>query len=166
MPHGMILGQTLSGKTTLAKKMSQKIKEAGYGVLVLNDWLDRSWPCDFITTELDDYLEVVKGSEDCFLFIDEAGTKAGNFDKEAHWLATQSRHLGHSAYFIGQMEKMIALNIRSQCSNLYLFKINPYSAKELHKEWISNEILTAPELAAGEYLKISRFGPVKKYKLF
>lgn len=166
MAHSLIIGTTESGKTTLAKTLSRKLNSAGYHTLILDPLSDPGWTASFITREPTEFIEMAKDSRSCFLFVDEAGMHCGTHDREMHWLATQSRHWGHSCFFISQRGQQIAKTIREQCRYLYLFACSKSDAKIFADEWNKELILQANTLKQGEFFCVPRFGNVRKMKIF
>jgi hypothetical protein len=156
---------TQSGKTTLAKKLAQNIRNRGLGVLVL-DPIATEWPANAVFRDFAEFMETARASRRCFLFVDEAGMNCGQNEKDAYWLATIARHWGHSTIFISQRAIQIAKTMRDQCSYLYLFNCSASDAKTLSDEWNKPELQGAAALAQGEYFYAPRFGEVQKRRVF
>jgi len=160
---------TESGKTTLAReRIAPLYRVKKVPVLVLDPYRSKKWKADFITDSPAQFVEVVKGSRSCALFVDEAGNFIDEgYVSELRWLATNSRHYGHNCHFISQRAVQIPPTIRGQCSNLFLFRQSFSDARELSKDFVSDDILTANELKRGEYFgKIGIDGKVYKARLF
>ena len=166
MSHGLIIGMTESGKSTLAVNMAEKFKSDKVGVLVLDPLKDPRWVCDFITGDMKEFKAMARKSTSCILFIDESGDSCGQWEKDSYWFATQSRHWGHSVFFIAQRAQMIATTIRTQCSFLYLFNCSKSDAQILSDEWNKTELLEANTLKQGEFFYTTRFTPVKRMSVF
>lgn len=166
MAHGLILGMTESGKTTLSKKIARELKDQGRGVIVLDPLKDPEWIADIVIADFMEFLDIVKRSRSCFLFVDEAGMNCGQWDVESLWLATQSRHWGHSTFFISQRAQQISKTIREQCRFLYLFACSKSDSKILSDEWNRPELEEANTLNRGEYFYAPRFGNVKRMRVF
>lgn len=169
MAHGMILGQTESGKTSLARTFAREMKRAGYGVLVLDPFEDPAWDCSWMTKDPAQFVATVKRSRRCFCFVDEVLylSRRGHVD-ELEFLATRSRHWGMSCFFVSQRGPgCIPRTVRDQTSLLYLFNTALEDAKVLHKEWNRPAIPeVGPFLGQGEFLKITKWGPVERRRLF
>lgn len=168
MTHVLILGMTLSGKSTLAKKMAERYTEKN-GVLVYDPLGDPTWPLgegDVRTSDPDEFLEIFWASRGCAVFIDEAGDVAGQHDKDFQKTATRGRHWGHRCHYLSQRGTMINRTIRDQCSQLFLFATALEDCKVHAKEWNRAELLDASKLRQGEYFHVSRFGELKKYNVF
>lgn len=165
MAHVLILGMTESGKSTLAAQLTRHYKTQGRGVLVLDPLRDPRWISDYQTTDPNEFLEVVKESRSCMVFIDESGESVGQYDTEMHWLATRGRHYGHSCHFVSQRGAQIAKTVRDQCSHLFLFCCSMDDAKLLANEFNKPEIREANTLGKGEYFHVSRFGEVERCRV-
>lgn len=152
MPHTLILGITESGKTTLAVKLAQNYKKRGINVLVLEPFKSQKWNADFITDNANEFLDVVFTNKSCAIFIDESGDMIGRYNEAMNKLATVSRHYGHNSHFICQRATMINPTIRSQCSNIFLFKQSLDDAKILSKEYVCDDLLNSHKLRQGQYL--------------
>lgn len=167
MAHVLLFGQTLSGKTTLAKtKLVPAYKQNGVGVIVLDPMGDPGWNADFQTDSVDEFLRVVWESRQCAIFIDEAGESAGRFDAEMIKVATKGRHWGHRAHFLSQRGAQISATIRDQCSTLFLFTTSANDCKIHANEWNNDILRQGNTLQQGEYFHVTRFKPAVRHKLF
>lgn len=164
--HHLILGATLSGKSTLAKAICEHLYNKGEMTLVLDPILDVKWKCDFITRDKIKFRDIVMSNENAFVFIDEAGEIAGQYQSEMHFLATRVRHRGHTSFFICQRATMVSPNVRTQCSHIYLFRTSKKDAKDLYDEYDYEEILTATRLPKGEFLRFSHFDGLHRERIF
>lgn len=156
MSHSIIIGQTESGKTTLAKLLAAQYKAAGVGVIVF-DAAHNDWQCDYQTANPVEFMETAIHSRSCALFVDEAGKAVAWHNKGLVDVAAMFRHFGHFGHFIAQRPAMIAPSVRYNCKRMILFNVSAHDAKELNKEFSRPEILEAPNLKQGEYMIISRF---------
>lgn len=166
MPHVLIFGQTESGKTTLAKELARMYKARGVGVLVLDPMCDPQWQADYQTDDPDEFLQMVWSSERCAIFIDEAGQAVGRYDLSMIDTATKGRHYGHNCHYISQRGAMIAVTVRDQCSQLFLFTTSKNDSKIHANEWNSDVLLTANTLDQGEYYHVTRTSPAKRLNIF
>ena len=162
--HSLIIGMTESGKTTLAKQFAEQLMQQNKTVLVL-DILGSNWPCDFQTTDILEFMDIVKNMTGAYIFVDESG-EVGQLYKEFFWLATRSRHQGHSVFFITQRAKQLTPLVRSQCTNLFLFCTSYMDCKSLYEDFNFKEILDGSNLQQGTFLSCRRFKECKKIKLF
>ncbi len=172
MGHGLFIGMSESGKTTLAMQIAATLRQR-WTIAVLDGRRTPAWQklAHFwarTPAELKHYLFVTARAEKkrCMVFIDEAGSYCGVHQKENHDFATQGRHDGHSVFFISQRATQIAPIIREQCKWLYLFHSSETNARLLKEDFNKNEILDAPNLDQGEYLYIQKFEKVTRHRVW
>jgi len=166
MTHVVIYGQTLSGKSTLAKRMAARYKAKGIGILVFDPVNDDSWPNDFKTDNWELFLSTYWNSEKCMVFIDEAGTVCKRFSTDAIKTATMGRHRGHVNHYICQRANLLDLTIRDQASHLFLFNSGLKDCQMHSEEWNALELKEGTQLVTGEYFYKSRMGELTRNKLF
>lgn len=129
--------------------------------------LSENWQANYITDNPDEFLQVVFENVNCAVFVDESAETIGRYAGTMQKLATSSRNLGHNVHFICQRPKQLDINMRTQCENIFVFKLSLYDTKELAREYVSNDLLYAPQLLKGEYLaKIGVDGDVCQAKIF
>lgn len=155
--HSMIIGTTESGKTFLSKLMVAELKKRGHACAVLDPFCDPEWGADYITANGEEFLSYVKRSRNHFLFVDESGTTIGRYNSEMDWLATTSRHLGHSSFFIGHRATQVSTIIRSNSHRAFVFATDLDSAKLLAVEWREPRLVTLANLGKGEFFMVGRF---------
>jgi len=145
----------MSGKTTLAMKMSKALQRKNVKTIVLDPFLDPEWYADFITSDQDEFLNVVWDvGRQCAIFVDESGDAIGKYNNVMNELATRGRHWGHICHFICQRPKQLSTTIRTQCSNLAIFKQSLADTKDLANEFVDNEINNAHTLEKGEFIYV------------
>jgi len=167
MAHTLIIGITGSGKTTLAKALSQQYLKRNIPVFVLDPLLSEKWNANYITDNPDEFVETVFDNVNCAVFVDESAETIGRYAGIMQKLATSSRNLGHNVHFICQRPKQLDINMRTQCENIFVFKLSLYDTRELANEYVADELLYAPQLKKGEYLaKIGVDGSVRRAKIF
>jgi hypothetical protein len=180
MSHTLIVGATLTGKTSLAKKFAEtRIKSRAHvpnfrqvaldplgsqwpeGVAVVDDW-----------AELMLEIEIMRENEEvACIYIDEANTQFSHGDREKLWLMLRGRHFGHDLTVITQYPTLLSPAARGQCGNLHVFQIGKQSARMLAEDYACDDILRAPELRRGEWLAVewnskTQKRVANKYKLF
>lgn len=164
--HTLIVGRTLSGKTTFAKKKAASLKKLGRPIIVLDPFLDPQWNADFITSNQDEFLKAFWNNRSCAVFIDESGRMIGKYNSVMEDCATMGRHWGHKVYFITQRVKQISTNIRTQCSELVIFKQSLADTKDLADEFVEPMINQAHELNQGEFIYVRHGQPSQKLNVF
>lgn len=167
MSHALILGQTQSGKTTLAKRLAEHYTKNGIAVLVFDPVNDPSWPTQHRFDDFDTFIAVYWQSRQCAVFFDEAGEACEQFGHEMTKTATRGRHWGHRNHYIAQRGTLIKRTIRDQCSQLFLFNSGLEDCKIHAAEWNAPEIREAgPFLETGEYFSKQRMKPLQRGHLF
>lgn len=127
---------------------------------------DPDWNADFITDDQDEFLEAVWQSRNCAVFVDEAGSAIGKYNRVMEELATKGRHWGHKCYFICQRAKQISTTIRAQCSDLAIFKQSYDDTKDLANEFVEPMINQAHTLGKGEFILVRDGLPAQKLNAF
>lgn len=166
MAHSLLLGQTESGKTTLAKQFATLFKAQKKKVIVLDPMHDPEWSCDYQTHDGAQFLEVFFANQSCYAFIDESGQAVGKYDTEMEKLATIGRHWGHSCFFVSQRGAQLSTTVRAQCRHLFLFTSSLDDCKVLANEFNCPELKTACSLPAGSFFHKTRFSPLERGKVF
>ena len=154
MAHCLIIGRTLSGKTTFAKKKAAAFRKQGIHIIVLDPLLDPQWNATFITYDQEKFLESVWANRKCAVFVDEAGSAIGKYNGVMDELATRGRQWGHKCFFITQRAKQLSTTIRTQCSELVIFKQSMADTKDLANEFVEPMINEAQFLKKGEFIYI------------
>lgn len=136
--HTLYVGVTMTGKTTLARYRARKLAAMGRAVVVYDPvgtgTAGGGWPDGDNVLQFDDFEQFmtwVRRNGDADLFIDEAGDHFGQHDSENHWLLRRGRHYGYAVHLISQRPKMLAPNVRTQCSQLYVFRVATDDMREL-----------------------------------
>lgn len=157
--HSLICGVTESGKTTLAKAVTQRLRKKGARVMVYDPvyYPGESHPWGagcFIYTEPDEFFADVAKPENhgSHLFIDESGELFTQGDRDRFWLLTRGRHYGYSVNLIAQRPKMLAPTIRTQCSTAYVFRLAADDLDEVGRDF--GHKLSHESLDRGDFLRI------------
>lgn len=167
--HWLIVGMTMSGKTTLAKRLSQKYTAAGISCIVLDAMRDPGWSASQVFSNANDFLDYVRDPSVCLrcaLFVDESGQSIDKNDVRYRWLTTTSRHHGHRCHIIGQRAESIDRTTRSQCGTLAAFNLSLPDAKQYARDFNAPELLDCPSLAQGEYIIKRLYSPAIRGRLF
>jgi len=164
--HIMILGQTTSGKTTLAKHMAKSFRAQGLGVIVHDPVNDPEWECDSRETNFSAFISRYWASRGCVAFFDEAGETASEHLQEMTKTATRGRHWGHKNIYIAQRGALIPRTLRDQCSELFLFGSGLEDCKIHAAEWNAPVLReNGPKLARGEFYHVARMGSISRFSL-
>jgi len=163
--HCMLIGQTSSGKTSLAVEFANQLANQGMPVVVLDPFLDRRWSAHYQTTDAQEFLSKLKTEFlCCACFVDEALLTLER-KAEFNWLAGASRHRGHVVHFLGQRYAQLSPGIRDNCARLALFNCSVDYAKDAAREFNDPALLTAHDLPLGHYYYKERHKPLQQGKL-
>jgi signal recognition particle GTPase len=154
--HTLVIGKTMSGKTTLVSRIADNFKKAGCGLIVLTPFTkdDRWASADYVTEDADDFCKVVFASRQCLVIVDEGSEYAGKYDDTVFKIATRGRHYGHLAIFIGQKYKDLNKAIRENCVNLFVFKSSPQQCAELSETYVNESINEAIKLDYYQFIAV------------
>lgn len=161
----IIAGLTESGKTTLALELVHAKRHKEQAKVLVLDPNFEDWDCDFITDDADEFMEVAKNEESCYLVVDESGESLDKYDRTLNWLGTRSRHWGHRLILITHEMTLIAKAIRGQCSDLFAFEMNAQNAREWALLFNDDYIREASKLSNHEYIFKRRGFPAVRQKL-
>lgn len=136
--HSMYVGATMTGKTTLARYRARLLASQGRAVVIYDPvgtaTAGGGWPEGsnvLMFDSFEEFMAWVRRNGDADLFIDEAGDHFGVAQSEDHWLLRRGRHYGYSCHLISQRPKMLAPNVRTQCSQLFAFRCATDDMREL-----------------------------------
>ena len=171
--HKLILGQSFTGKSALAKQLGTALRAQGQVVIAYNPTREAGYTardafeCQAAQFESSDPEKFVaeinrlhrEGHNKIFLIIDEAHEFFTRKDCAYSWIGTRGRHYGLTVIAITQRAANINVTFRSQCSTIYAFRANKSDMEFLREEFwhrdLSADDLKLPD---GEYLKISKDG--------
>jgi DNA helicase HerA-like ATPase len=133
------VGSTGSGKTTFVKKALAKIAAKSYArILVYSPTDFTGWPhTATVTNNIEDLCRLIReylksDRASCHVVIDEFAriqNTYGSFSKypiEIQELTSLYRHYGITAWICAQRPKMIHPNIREQCAEKVIFRLNAH----------------------------------------
>lgn len=170
--HSMIVGQTISGKSTCMRWLAREHVLKGDACLVhdahLEDWGQDRWPGRVFVEHNDDrFLALVESSRRCALFIDEASDLCGNRKPDMRFvaLARKGRHRGHAAHFCAQTITGIHHEIRANCPRVFVFNLTSQEARKTADLLGRPEIEDATTLETGEFLYVFPMQPVRRMRI-
>jgi hypothetical protein len=164
--HVLIIGRTLSGKSTLGKRLSHYYKSQGFGILVLDPTCDPDWQADFQTSDPERFLQVYWKSRNCMAFVDESGDAIGRYNKVMNATATRGRHNGHLNHYLMHRHTQVDNIIRDQCTRLFLFSASAKDGDALSEEFGHEELRTCNLLKTGEHFQAVKMGTCRRVNLF
>lgn len=165
MPHSLVIGMTLSGKTSLCRALAQGYKRRKIRTAVLDPLRDPQWKADFLTPSRDIFMRYVKRTTSHALFVDESGTSIEKGDSSNDWLTTTARHMGHVSHFIAHRPQQLSPTLRMNCERLYLFTVGQKDAGFLADEWNCPALARCAQLGRGEFIFVERFRPVMRGRI-
>lgn len=163
--HTIIIGMTESGKTSIAKMICEGLKKKKKKTAVLDPLLDPDWDADFITADKDEFITHCKAQQNLYIFIDEGSESVGRYDTTMQWFATQSRHWGHSCFFISQGITQMSPIIADQSSRAIVFSVSYTNIDIIAEKWNMPELRKVPRMEKGEFYVIDRFNPLQRGKV-
>jgi hypothetical protein len=134
--HIMIVGNSYSGKSMLAKRWAADAAQKGQAVVVYDPIRSENWP-DSATKYYDAslFLDYLETAESTHVFIDEAKT-LWDFDRaRADKVVYQKRHQGMLVFLIAQRAMMVPPNGRNQCSRVIAFRQQKKDSEILAEEY-------------------------------
>jgi len=90
----------------------------------------------------------------------------GKYNTVMEDLATMGRHWGHKCYFITQRAKQLSTTLRSQCSEIVIFKQSINDTKDLADEFVEPMINQAHSLDNGECIYVRHNEKPLKLNIF
>ncbi len=167
--HWLIVGQTKSGKSLLAKRLSVLYREMGITSVVLDPQRSTDWAEGTVqfhkSPEFFAYIMDPRKCQQCAIFTDDMGLSVDKYNQHFQNITTVSRHHGHTAHLLCQRAVQIDVTTRDQCENLALFNVSKVDAKE-HAQGFNDDALRAayllPRLC---YLMKTRFRPVERLRV-
>jgi energy-coupling factor transporter ATP-binding protein EcfA2 len=163
--HGLFLGETGSGKTTLARACAGVFRRSGIGVLAHIPAGVPPWPeADRCIYEPGRFIETANLARRCAIFIEMADASVSKYNEDFTKLATWARNLGHRCFFIAQRHTQINPTIRDQCGHLWLFRVGVKTASILAEEFVDPALEQAPDLADWHYLLKKRGVPATVHR--
>lgn len=173
MAHKLIVGQTLSGKSTLARAMVKDAINRGIQPCIYDPTMSNEWGTEFVTCESHIFFDWLRNFHasgfPVVAVIDEAETLLSQSDRQNWWLFTRGRHFAFECIAITQRPTLVAPTVRGNCAELYCFYINKKDAVDLSNDFGAPDVEKAPELKQGEFYRamwIDKIKKVDKLKVF
>jgi hypothetical protein len=173
LTHILIVGQTLSGKSQLARRLCGRIRAQGKSIIVYDPTLPAGgpriagWP-GLVCTDWAHLERVFWASRGCFVVIDEALDAFSTHKLEARAMLTRGRHIdpasgggGHCVCLVSQRHRLLDKTARDQCSSLFAFTVNPKDAQDLADDWNCPELLRLPQTPPLIYCHVRRHSPAR-----
>lgn len=164
MTRAGIFGISLSGKTTLAKRISkQYFDQCGRKSLVLDPHEEAYGQHALVYSDEEKFWEIVWNSKDHLVIVDEAAAMIRR-ERELVPVFTRLRHLGHKLIVIGHNGADLLPVMREQFDTLYLFR-QPKKAAELWADlWADDDVYQCASLGKYEYIYCQLYEKCRKFK--
>lgn len=173
MPHKLIVGTTMSGKSTLARSMVEDANKRGILVLVYDPHESSEWKAEVVTSDEVEFMtalsESIEPNVKIFAVMDEAETILSMSHRHNWWLFTRARHYGIESCAITLRPKLIAPTVRGNVHEMYVFNLCRTDAQELADDFNAPGLAAAPDLVQGEFLRASwrdKKKVVDRFKIF
>ena len=172
LPSG-IFGQTLSGKSTLARKLVLEYEGQGMRAIVLDPHREK-WGKHSIVfgantpeameSEERKFWEMVWASRHCVIVCEEAAATLRR-DRELIPAFTRIRHNFHKLIVCGHGGADLLPTMRNQLGTVFLFQMDEDSAKFWARRFADKELLATQFLNQYEYIQKVSFQRARKRKL-
>jgi GTPase SAR1 family protein len=164
-----IFGASESGKTTLARRVSQEIfiREKRQSICLFH--LERApatWgPHAHGFFNRDEFLAKVRASNGCLVVVEDASVTVAA-DKDVTDLFTCIRHQNHKLLVIGHHAANLTPEMRDSLQRVFLFLQNDDAIKNYwSKIFPGHDLSCATQLQQYEVLTLANYKPMLKFKL-
>lgn len=170
--HTLIVGQTQTGKSALAKALGSQLRANGEEVIGFNPTGELGYTrrdqygCAAAEFETWDPLEfkaecerrIGEGMRRRWLIIDEAHELIGRSDdNDTLWIGTRGRHYGFNIIAVTQAGQQLNPTFRGQCARLYLFRCSLTDARFMADQYGRADLAQqALDLPNGRYLRLEK----------
>jgi len=159
--HNLIVGNSYSGKSWLAKRFAADAERRGERVVVYDPLKSVGWPASAVKySDAEKFLDALPDIQSAHVFVDEAKTLWNIDERRADVLLYQKRHDGILVYVIAQRTKMVPPNARNQCSKIFAFKQQTEDAKILAAEY-DEFLIETKSLQKTEFIVSNGFSSVR-----
>ena len=170
MTNGGAFGPKLSGKTTLASRISKEhFEKLQIRSLILDPHTDEydKWhqpAIGFITPDEDKFWPVVWKSQNCLVIVEEAATTISR-NRDLVPVFTRLRHCHHKLFVVGHSGMDLLPVMRQQIDTIYLFRQPVSSAKVWAEVMTEDGLLESTTLGQFEFIKHRLYGKPARMKL-
>jgi hypothetical protein len=160
-----IFGTTLSGKTTLAIKLTGDFWHRKQMRSLVLDPYNHVWGEHALCFEDENkFWQTVWSANSLLVVVDEASSTI-NRNKDLKPVFTRLRHHGHKLIVIGHSSADLLPVMRQSLDTLFLFRHSEKSAAVWSETFTNKDILAASELRQYEFLFCRLYQPSIKQKL-
>lgn len=145
----LIIGVSESGKSNLARKL---VYASGLPYFVRDPILSEWQGAKLVTPSMDEFLTRVEpGNYPRIAVVDEAGEVLKVGDYAYHRVFTRWRHNAILPIAIAQRYKMIAPNVRTNATDIYLFESARVDCEEMAIDFNCPELIEAANFSGGDF---------------
>jgi len=166
----LITGQPRCGKSYWLKKIGVPwYRGQGTRVIVLDpvlgglplDVARMQWGgADFVTNNVDWFMEIFKRSDHCAFIVDECGRLCNDYKTriKIEEIPVTGGNRANLGIFVGQRVMMVPPNIRGMCESAMVFRQQSEDLKDLASLFNEEAIKQAVGFRKGQYLMIKSCG--------
>ena len=160
-----IFGPKLSGKTTLARALSERYwRQYKIRSLVLDPHEEQWGEQAKVFSDEDKFWLIVWKTEKCLVIVEEASATIRR-ERELIPVFTRLRHHNHILLVIGHSGVDLLPTMRQQLDTLFLFRQPESAAKIWAETFTQNELLQAVDLQQFEFIQTQLYKRPKRMKL-
>lgn len=160
-----IFGPKMSGKTTLARKLSKQYWDKLKMRSIVLDINGEQWgEHALVFTDDTTFWDAVWKANHDLIIVDEASSTIKR-DKSLIPVFTRMRHLNHKLIVIGHNGVNLLPIMREQFDTLYLFRQPPKAANIWAETFTQSELTRAVELNQYEFIHTELYGKPRRMKL-
>ena len=165
MINGGIFGPKLSGKTTLARKLSlDYFNKQGLRSLVFDPHCESWGNHAFVTADEEKFWPAVWRTEGHLIIVEEAASTIRR-ERELIPVFTRLRHNNHKLLVIGHSGMDLLPVMRQQLDVIYLFRQPEKAAVVWAETFCEKGLLAAQELRQFEFLRCQLYQKPQKFIL-
>lgn len=163
--HTLIIGQTNSGKSTLAKILTHEYEKREIETMLFDPYLDDGWATHDSNRYADEieFLNALAKTKNKAVFIDESPVLYDKYKDVMNGFLMRGRHQGLKFFLIAQRYKNIPPNSRGNAKFVYSFMQNPMDTKMIQEDYVKVGDLS--QLKQFEYYHFTQFECTEKKKL-
>lgn len=156
MAHVLVVGCTMSGKSTYAKWVCAGLKKKGIRTLVCNPYFDPEWDCETQFHNAHDLLQVARAEKSCAIFLEEAGD---TLKRELcfNWFTCRARHWGHKVWVITQRLQDLNPALRNNCTEAVVFASRQDDCDTLASEYREPLLRDVEKFPKGQFYSVGQF---------
>lgn len=160
-----VFGPTLSGKSTLAHKISEQFwKQKKQRSLVLDPYQEEWGEHSLVFTDEEKFWNAAWGTQGSLIIVEESSSTIQR-DKKIIPAFTKMRHNLHSLMVIGHSGTDLLPVMRQQLTTVYLFRQPEIAAKVWSENFANKDLLKTTELGQYEFIHFESYGTPRKLKL-